>query len=146
MLSLLQPLLGGALIGVAVSLLLGLNGQIAGVSGILGRVVSPLPPGEAPGGVYPWRLAFLGAMVGVGALLQLSGSSAVGAPVLGSLPGVVAAGLLVGAGTRLGGGCTSGHGICGLSSGAPRSLVAVLTFMGVGALTAAALGWWGVRL
>ena len=141
--SVLVPLAGGALIGLAASLLLGLNGEVAGISGILARVVAPPLPGEAPGAVYPWRAAFLGGLLLVGALTQLLAPAAIGASVLHAWPAIVGAGVLVGVGTRLGGGCTSGHGVCGLSRGSMRSLVATLTFMATGALTATLLGHLG---
>lgn len=118
---------GGALIGLAASLLLGLDGRIAGVSGILGGV------GDAPGD-RGWRLAFLGGLVlGAGGYALATGGlpqQLQGGPAL-----MAAAGLLVGFGTRLGSGCTSGHGICGIARLSPRSLAATATFMATGLLT-----------
>lgn len=118
---------GGALIGLAASLLLGLDGRIAGVSGILGGV------GDAPGD-RGWRLAFLGGLVlGAGSYALATGGlpqQLQGGPAL-----MAAAGLLVGFGTRLGSGCTSGHGICGIARLSPRSLAATATFMATGLLT-----------
>ncbi|MCP3101139.1 YeeE/YedE family protein [Myxococcus sp. K15C18031901] len=127
--SYLLPLLGGVLIGVAASLLLLFNGRVAGISGILGGLLAPAP-GEAG-----WRGAFLLGLAGGGVLLALVRPHAFGAPVVPGLGVAVVAGLLVGFGTRLGNGCTSGHGVCGLARGAGRSLVATLVFMATGALT-----------
>ncbi|TFG84787.1 MAG: YeeE/YedE family protein [Chromatiales bacterium] len=118
---------GGALVGLASVALLVLDGRIAGVSGILGGLLSS--PGDRP-----WRLAFLGGLpLGAGIVAALAG----GLPqVMQGSPGLlVFAGLLVGLGTRLGAGCTSGHGICGLARRSPRSVAATLTFMAAGMLT-----------
>jgi uncharacterized membrane protein YedE/YeeE len=121
--------LGGALIGAASALLLVLNGRIAGISGIVGGLLGPQPHGERA-----WRLAFLGGLLAGGLVLGVALPSALAASPA-SLPVVIAAGLLVGLGTRIGSGCTSGHGICGISRLSARSLVATLTFMGTGMLT-----------
>ncbi len=121
--------LGGALIGAASALLLVLNGRIAGISGIVGGLLGPQPRGERA-----WRLAFLGGLLAGGLVLGVALPSALAASPA-SLPVVIAAGLLVGLGTRIGSGCTSGHGICGISRLSARSLVATLTFMGTGMLT-----------
>lgn len=121
-----SALLGGALIGLAATLLLWSLGRIAGVSGILNDVLEqPLGRG--------WRIAFLAGLVAAaGTWFAISGTQ----PRTGfPLPWLVAGGLLVGFGTRLGSGCTSGHGICGLARLSPRSLVAVLVFMGTGFAT-----------
>lgn len=117
---------GGALIGLAVSLLMLLNGRLAGISGVLGDLLEP-------GTLYKgWRIAFLVGLVAAPLLAKAMGY-AYGAP---SMPDswalVVVAGLLVGVGTRLSGGCTSGHGICGIARISPRSIVATVTFMAVG--------------
>jgi uncharacterized membrane protein YedE/YeeE len=123
----LLAITGGLLIGLSASLFWSLNGRVAGVSGILGGAF--LERGQERG----VRIAFL-----VGLLLAGVGFAAfsqrVPAPRLPLLP-LAGAGLLVGFGTRLSGGCTSGHGVCGLSRFSLRSLAAVLTFMGTGALT-----------
>jgi hypothetical protein len=121
-----SALLGGALIGLAATLLLWSLGRIAGVSGILNGVLEqPLGRG--------WRIAFLAGLVAAaGTWFAISGAR----PRADfPLPWLVAGGLLVGFGTRLGSGCTSGHGICGLARLSPRSLVAVLVFMGTGFAT-----------
>lgn len=120
-------LLGGVLIGLAAVCLLGLDGRIAGVSGILGAL--PGAPGDRA-----WRVAFLlGLPGGAGLVALLAG----GLPQqIVAAPGtLVAAGLLVGAGTRLGSGCTSGHGVCGLARRSPRSAAATATFIAAGMLT-----------
>jgi uncharacterized protein len=119
-------LLGGVLIGLAATLLYALLGRIAGISGILNNAVEDRADRAG-------RIAFLLAMVAAaGAWFAFVGV----APRSGfPLAWVVAGGLLVGFGTRLGSGCTSGHGICGLSRLSKRSLVAVLAFMGAGFAT-----------
>jgi hypothetical protein len=118
---------GGVLIGLASVVLLALNGRIAGVSGILGGLLSA--PADRP-----WRLAFLaGLPLGAGIVAGLT--SGLPQVIQGSSWLLVTAGLLVGFGTRLGSGCTSGHGICGLARRSPRSLVATLTFIAAGMLT-----------
>lgn len=119
----LGALLGGVLIGLSATLLLWLNGRVAGVSGILDGVLLPRP-GDAA-----WRVAFLIGVVAAGGLYM---ALVPGAPQPRSdFPriGLVAAGLLVGFGTRMGNGCTSGHGVCGLGRLSTRSLAAVVTFM-----------------
>jgi len=116
-------LAGGVLIGLAATLLLWLNGRIAGISGIVGGVLLPQR------GEVAWRLAFLLGLVVAGAawLWWVPGAYA---PRQGFPPALlVAAGLLVGFGTRMGNGCTSGHGVCGLGRLSLRSLAAVLAFM-----------------
>jgi uncharacterized membrane protein YedE/YeeE len=130
---LLAALAGGALIGLAATLLLLVNGRIAGVSGIAGGL---LPPAR---GDALWRAAFVAGLVaGPLVLAALAGRTGIGAPAA-SLPTLVVAGLLVGVGTTLGGGCTSGHGVCGLARLAPRSLAATATFMAVAAATVLAV-------
>jgi uncharacterized membrane protein YedE/YeeE len=128
----LLALAGGALIGVAASLLLLLEGKVAGISSVAAQLVS----GRAP---EPWRVAFLVGLVGAGVGLAALAPSTIGAPLDRSPVALVAAGLLVGFGTRVSGGCTSGHGVCGLSRGSTRSLAAVLVFMGAGMLSATAV-------
>ncbi|MFC3550857.1 YeeE/YedE family protein [Lysobacter cavernae] len=122
----LSALIGGALIGLAATLLLWSLGRIAGISGILN---SALEQRSERG----WRLAFL---LGLVAAAGIWFAFTHAAPRTGfPLPWLIAAGLLVGFGTRLGNGCTSGHGICGLARLSKRSLVAVLMFMGAGFVT-----------
>lgn len=118
-----QALAGGVLIGLSAVLLLWLIGRVAGVSGIVGGVMLPRR------GDVAWRVAFLlGLVVAGGAVMALWPGAP--QPRSGSSPGLLAvAGLLVGFGTRMGNGCTSGHGVCGLGRLSMRSLVAVLVFM-----------------
>ena len=126
----LLALAGGAMIGTAGALLFLGHGRIAGISGVLGSL---LPPRPAPD--RAWRLAFLGGLLAAGVGAAMIAPAAIGESVR-SLPIVIVAGVIVGFGTRLGSGCTSGHGVCGLSRMSIRSLVAVATFMTTGALTA----------
>jgi uncharacterized protein len=128
----LRGLVGGALIGLAAAIALIAHGRIAGISGILGRSL------DRDGGAQ-FRLAFLAGLVGTGTLIAVVAPSAIGGAVRG-VGGLVVAGLLVGVGTTLANGCTSGHGVCGLSRGSPRSLVAVMTFMVTAAITVAIAG------
>lgn len=121
--------IGGMLIGAASAVLLVFNGRIAGISGIAGGVFSSVPASERG-----WRTAFLIGLLLGGVLLSVVLPTALGASPV-SMPAIVGAGLLVGFGTRLGSGCTSGHGICGLSRFSARSLVATITFMAAGGLT-----------
>ena len=119
---------GGVLVGLSAALLLFANRRIAGVSGILGGML------QLRRGDLGWRVAFVLGMVLVGVA-----ASALWRPFdltpLPSAPLLIAAGLLVGFGTRLGGGCTSGHGICGIGRGSRRSIVATLCFMFTAMLT-----------
>ncbi|MBI2239552.1 MAG: YeeE/YedE family protein [Magnetospirillum gryphiswaldense] len=121
-------LAGGALIGVAAVLLMLANGRIMGISGIIGGVAQdPRSPDTS------WRLAFLAGLAVPAVVASMLGVFPA-APVVGGGV-VVAAGFLVGMGTRMANGCTSGHGICGLARMSPRSLAAVGTFMAVAGLT-----------
>lgn len=121
-------LAGGLLIGLAAALFVLLNGRIAGISGILGGLLQPVR------GDVGWRLAFVGGLLVAPWLYALLVTPAL-ATVDAGWGQVLLAGLLVGVGTRLGSGCTSGHGVCGLSRLSLRSLVATLCFMGTGFLT-----------
>lgn len=126
----LPALLGGALIGLSAGGMLLLHGRVAGISGIVGGLLHPKP------GDVRWRAAFVGGLLIAGAVSALSGLDTF-SYTLDRAPWMVAvAGLLVGFGTRLGNGCTSGHGVCGLARFSQRSLVAVVTFMATGMLTA----------
>ena len=127
-------LAGGAMIGGAAALLFLTHGRIAGISGVVGSVLFSTDRSERG-----WRLAFLGGLLAAGFVAAFVAPGAVGASVR-STPVVIAAGLIVGFGTRLGGGCTSGHGVCGLSRLSTRSVVAVGTFMVTGAITASVAG------
>jgi uncharacterized membrane protein YedE/YeeE len=120
-----MSLLGGVLIGVSSALFILANGRIAGISGILGGLLSRKP------GDMLWRIAFLlGLVAAPAAIVALTGPLT--ATIEANTEVLVIAGLLVGIGTRYGAGCTSGHGVCGLSRLSPRSLVATLAFMGAG--------------
>ncbi|MDB5960371.1 MAG: YeeE/YedE, partial [Massilia sp.] len=110
-------LAGGVLIGLAAALFLLFNGRIAGISGILGGLL------EWPRGDVAWRLAFLLGLIGAPLVYSLL-APLPAAHVDDGTATLVVAGLLVGIGTRYGGGCTSGHGVCGLSRRSPRSLMA----------------------
>mgnify|MGYP007097580406 CR=1 FL=1 len=125
----LYALAGGGLIGLAATLLFLTHGRIAGVSGIYG---SFLPPVAHDLG---WRLAFIGGLVLSGVVAAVLAPSAIGAAARSTWV-LAVAGLLVGFGSSMGSGCTSGHGVCGLARASARSLVAVMTFMTTGAVTA----------
>jgi len=117
---------GGLLIGLAAVLLMLAVGRIAGIAGIVGGLA-----GAGPGG-RGWRLAFVAGLIAGPFAAALCGAPLPEITVKASAPVVVVAGLLVGFGSRLGNGCTSGHGVCGLARQSPRSLAATLTFMAVG--------------
>lgn len=120
-----SALIGGALIGLGASVLLIGSGRIAGISGILGGLLIPTR------GDLLWRALFLLGLIVAGGAAALFAPEYIGSSPR-SLPTLIAAGLLVGAGTRLGNGCTSGHGVCGISRLSPRSLVATVTFIAAG--------------
>ena len=122
--------LGGVLIGLSATLMLLLHGRIAGISGIIGGGMEPRP------GDVAWRALFLGGLVVGGTVTGVLWPSMLAVTVERSMAAVVLAGLLVGFGTRLGNGCTSGHGICGLTRFSKRSAIAVATFLTTGAITA----------
>ena len=131
-------LIGGSIIGLSAATFLLLTGRIAGISGIVGGLLSPRA------GDIGWRAAFVVglSLAGVGGALlapELLATTLQRPPAL-----VVVAGLLVGFGTRLGNGCTSGHGVCGISRGSPRSLASVLTFIAAGVVATTALRLLGV--
>jgi uncharacterized membrane protein YedE/YeeE len=121
-------LAGGLLIGLSAALFVLLNGRIAGISGILGGLLA-LPKGDSA-----WRIAFILGLV-VSPLVFASAHALPAVRVDAGTGTLVAAGLLVGLGTRYGAGCTSGHGVCGLSRLSPRSLVATAAFMLAGFAT-----------
>ena len=127
--TLLNPVIGGILIGLASLLATVLSGKIPGISGVFGRLLVPATPDKM------WRVVFLAGLIGGAALsFQLWQSAALYRP-LRPLAVMAIAGLLVGFGTRLGGGCTSGHGVCGVGIGAKDSIAATLIFMAVGIVT-----------
>lgn len=119
---------GGLLIGVAASLFILFNGRIAGISGIVGGLLRPVR-GDAL-----WRIAFLAGMIASPLMWRLAAELPV-IEIDASYPVLIVAGLIVGVSTRYGSGCTSGHGVCGISRLSPRSFVATLAFMTSGVLT-----------
>jgi len=121
-------LAGGALIGLAAAWLVAFNGRIAGISGIVGGLLT------AGGAERRWRVAFITGMIAAPVAMRFVGSGLT-SQVDAGWPELLAAGLLVGVGTRYAGGCTSGHGVCGISRGALRSVVATTTFMVAGFVT-----------
>jgi len=121
-------LVGGAMIGAAAALFLLVDGRIAGISGIVGGLL------DGRAGDIAWRVAFAAGLVAGPLLLMLLGAQVTVRPQA-SLPVLVVAGLLVGFGTRLGGGCTSGHGVCGLARLSRRSFVATATFFATALVT-----------
>jgi uncharacterized membrane protein YedE/YeeE len=124
-----SALTGGVLIGLSAALFLVLNGRIAGISGILGGLIHPTR------GETGWRMAFLAGLF-VAPLAYLAFGGVLPAVTLSApFSLLVVSGLIVGFGTRLGAGCTSGHGVCGIGRGSPRSLVATATFMATAILT-----------
>ncbi len=124
----MQALMGGLLIGLSAVVLLVANGRIAGISGIFNRAISPRESAA-------WTWLFLGGMIAGGVVYERLVASAP-TPVSALAPVIMlAGGLFAGFGARMGGGCTSGHGVCGLGRLSLRSLVAVLTFMATAIVT-----------
>lgn len=124
----LLSLIGGVLIGLSAALLLLLNGRVAGISGIAFGLMRRSARAE-----WSWRLAFIVGLMAAGGLAMRALGQSGGSPASTSV--LVLAGLLVGFGTSLGSGCTSGHGVCGLARLSKRSLVAVLVFMAAAVVT-----------
>lgn len=131
----LESAIGGVVIGAAASMLILFCGRVAGISGILGGVLS------RANNDMGWRIAFLLGMVLSPVLWRLV-APLPAVSITASWPMLVVAGLLVGVGTRYGSGCTSGHGVCGLSRLSVRSLVATLTFMAAAFITVWLVGFW----
>ncbi len=132
-----RPLFGGALIGLSAASYLVLNGRVAGISGLVGGLLTPERRRD------PVRIAFLlGLLLAPLLLMPVLGESIV-IRNTASLPVLAVAGLLVGYGTRLGSGCTSGHGVCGLARQSPRSMAAVGVFMATAVMTVAAMHRFG---
>ncbi len=129
----IRGLLGGALIGVSASLMLVMSGRVTGISGMLNALLAGGERGE-----LLWRALFVVGLVGGGLVASafLPGAFTDAMPSLGL---AAVAGVLVGVGTRIGNGCTSGHGVCGISRLSARSLVATITFIATGALAVLAL-------
>ena len=123
-----SSLAGGLLIGVATAMFLLLNGRVAGITGILGGILRP------KAGDIGWRLAFVLGLLGAPLVYGLA-APLPSVHIDADTASLIVAGLLVGVGTRYGSGCTSGHGVCGLSRLSPRSMVAVAAFMLAGFVT-----------
>ncbi|GJI88075.1 YeeE/YedE family protein [Duganella hordei] len=121
-------LAGGVLIGLAAAAFVLFNGHIAGISGILGGLL------DWPRGDISWRIAFLAGLIAAPLAYGLV-AALPAVRIEADFPTLIVAGLLVGVGTRYGSGCTSGHGVCGLSRLSPRSLAATLSFMIAGFVT-----------
>lgn len=125
----IPALIGGALIGLSASMLLFTHGKVAGISGLYAGALRSDTPDRR------MRIAFLGGLVAAGVVLRMLSPGLFTSSWTPSLPLALVAGLVVGLGTRLGSGCTSGHGVCGLSRLSMRSLVATVTFMAFGFVT-----------
>lgn len=126
----IRAAIGGAMIGSAAALMVIFNGRIAGISGVLGGLIFERQQAERP-----WRALFLAGLM-LGALLAMLAQPALaGSALKAGWPGMIVAGLIVGFGTRMGSGCTSGHGVCGIGRLSQRSIVATCTFMSTGFLT-----------
>ena len=123
-----SALVGGAIIGFAAAMFALVNGRIAGVSGIVGGLLRPALPEVG------WRAAFIAGLVAA-PIVYVAFAPLPAIVIDGGYPVLIVAGLLVGVGTRYGAGCTSGHGVCGLSRASPRSLAATLVFMGAAFVT-----------
>lgn len=134
----LNALIGGALIGLAASLLLYWNGRVAGVSGIVNGLMNP------PNQQSFWRWFFVGGLIVGGLILKLLKPEVFSSELPTPLWTVIVAGLLVGFGTVMGGGCTSGHGVCGISRLSVRSILATIVFIAFGVLSVAVFRKLGV--
>ncbi|SER98852.1 hypothetical protein SAMN04490244_104294 [Tranquillimonas rosea] len=126
---------GGILIGLSAVMVMVLFGRIAGIAGISNGVIGAVVPMSGAPGDRGWRVAFVAGLVAAPLALWLISGTPPEQTVSGALPPMALAGLLVGLGTALGSGCTSGHGVCGLARLSPRSLAAVATFMVAAGLT-----------
>lgn len=124
-----ESLFGGMLLGVSATILLLINGKIAGISGILAGLLAKKPND------FSWRLIFVSGLIGGGALASTFFGADIPMSYSASTPLLIIAGLLVGVGTKLGNGCTSGHGICGMGRFSKRSIVATMVFMLAAAMT-----------
>ncbi|MBC7281867.1 YeeE/YedE family protein [Hoeflea sp.] len=117
-----MSLAGGVLIGVSATLMMAMNGRIAGMTGIMTGIIPPVSSD------WPWRIAFLAGAV-IAPVLYLAAGGAIPYSVPVSLPLLALGGLIVGIGVYYGAGCTSGHGVCGMARLSPRSIAATVTFM-----------------
>jgi uncharacterized membrane protein YedE/YeeE len=131
----IHSLIGGALIGLSGGLLLLTGGRVAGISGIVGGLLAPFESES------PWRLAFVVGLIGASIALFAGHPAAFGSGIHASPLVLAVAGLLVGIGTRLGSGCTSGHGVCGIGRLSIRSLIATVVFIAAGVLAVALARW-----
>ena len=129
---------GGALIGLAASLLMALNGRVAGISGIVDGLLAPMREG------FDWKIAFIAGLVAAPLLARALAGEGAAAQYPHGVALIAVGGVLVGFGTRLGSGCTSGHGVCGLARLSRRSLVATATFMASAIAVVGALRLFGV--
>ena len=129
-----RGLVGGALIASSLAIMLVATGRIAGLSNVFAGIVRPVP------GDWTWRAWFVAGAIAAGLAFALAAPATFEADSPRALPMIAVAGVLVGAGTRLANGCTSGHGLCGTSRLARRSIVATAVFMGVGMVTATIAG------
>ena len=128
----IASVLGGALIALSLAIMLVTTGRIAGLSGVVAGLLST--------GDRAWRAWFVAGMLAVGGVFELVRPHTFDTAARVPLPVVALAGVLVGLGTRLGNGCTSGHGLCGMSRLSKRSIIATVVFMGVGVATATITG------
>ena len=128
--SIQHAIIGGAMIGLAASWLLFSHGRVAGISGIVGGLLGK------PNADSTWRMTFIAGLFAAGGILMFTMPTALAAPDGRSLGAVAAAGLCVGIGVRMSRGCTSGHGVCGITRFSTRSVVATLCFMATGFATA----------
>jgi uncharacterized membrane protein YedE/YeeE len=134
----LSSLVGGILVGLSATALLATHGRIAGISGIVGGLLTSLFPGGGRSDIA-WRAAFIAGLASGGALLASLAPELFAMALERSGVALAGAGFLVGFGSRMGNGCTSGHGVCGVARGSKRSIIATATFMTTGALTALAI-------
>jgi len=134
----IASVLGGALIGLSAVMLMAFTGRIAGVSGIASRLLPPYEDNQFAG-----RLVFVAGLVAAPLLVRLVTGSLPSQSIVAGAPVLVVAGLLVGFGSVWGNGCTSGHGVCGISRLSVRSLVATATFMATGIVTVFVMRHWG---
>ena len=130
-----HALAGGILIGLGLAIILIGSGRIAGLSGIAAGLINPFNRGDRA-----WRASFLAGALAVGALFEIVAPSTYDAAAPHRLWLVAVSGVLVGLGTRLANGCTSGHGLCGLARLSKRSIIATLTFFAIGVATATLVG------
>jgi len=134
----INALIGGGIIGVAVSLMLLWNGRVTGISGIVNGALNPTA------GDTQWRLFFIGGLFVGGLIVGFFNPAVFGGALATEAWTVPVAGLLVGFGTIMGSGCTSGHGVCGISRFSPRSLISTLTFIVAGMLAVVLFRQWGI--